>query len=415
MKLCVLGFMLCVCVCGKKIGECAILSERFKQEELRSLVLPSPAKAGRQAEMREREETSGSGAGVVDDNHGCPAHVGFLALEIAPALSPSDPRDLSRLTQSDRAWARPRGETENRLQGSRRGLELGSSQPAKPVVEAPAQLRAVSMGSGARRLGSGQAWISPGGAAGNQGAISDREEGQCDQSAALLSRSVDVAAVAVGAPPAERLDVGGGGAVCHGPECTGSKKAVGSYGRSIDARDLAGTGSRHGRSAVSMETMETEDQAHMQGGPSTATMRTKCHRPKYTGVMGLNAQVARRLLRRHGRSATSMESAASMETMDMEDRAVCMVIQAPPQGGPSSRSIQMVPTQGLEKQESKELSPVKGKEQCIGNRQVGPEEEEQCRRSRHSSGGTGVPSKQGSKEEEQCRRSRHSSGGQEWC
>ncbi|SPC60811.1 uncharacterized protein UHOD_11161 [Ustilago sp. UG-2017b] len=90
---------------------------------------------------------------------------------------------------------------------------------------------------------------------------------------------------------------------------------------------------------------------------------------------------------RHGRSATSMESAASMETMDMEDRAVCMVVQAPPQGGPSSRSIQMVPTQGLEKQESKEPSPVKGKEQCIGNRQVGPEEEEQCRRSRHSSGG----------------------------
>ncbi|SPC63047.1 uncharacterized protein UHOD_11865 [Ustilago sp. UG-2017b] len=57
---------------------------------------------------------------------------------------------------------------------------------------------------------------------------------------------------------------------------------------------------------------------------------------------------------RHGRSA------ASMETMDMEDRAVCMVIQAPPQGGPSSRSIQMVPTQGLEKQESKEPSPVEG-------------------------------------------------------
>ncbi|SPC64318.1 uncharacterized protein UHOD_11723 [Ustilago sp. UG-2017b] len=73
---------------------------------------------------------------------------------------------------------------------------------------------------------------------------------------------------------------------------------------------------------------------------------------------------------RNGWSATSMESAASMETMDMEDRAVCMVIQAPPQGGPSSRSIQMVPTQGLEKQESKELSPVKGKEQCIGNWQT---------------------------------------------
>ncbi|SOV06951.1 uncharacterized protein UDID_17975 [Ustilago sp. UG-2017a] len=106
---------------------------------------------------------------------------------------------------------------------------------------------------------------------------------------------------------------------------------------------------------------------------------------------------------RHGRSATSME-----------DRAICMEVQAPPQGGPSSRSIQMVTTQGLKRQESKELSPVKGKEQCIGNRQVGPEEE-QCRRSRHSSGGTGVPNKQGSKEEEQCRRSRHRSGGQEWC
>ncbi|SPC64306.1 uncharacterized protein UHOD_11721 [Ustilago sp. UG-2017b] len=46
------------------------------------------------------------------------------------------------------------------------------------------------------------------------------------------------------------------------------------YGQA-DARELAGTGSRHGRSAVSMETMETEDQAHMRGGPSTATMRTK--------------------------------------------------------------------------------------------------------------------------------------------
>ena len=55
-----------------------------------------------------------------------------------------------------------------------------------------------------------------------------------------------------------------------------------------------------------------------------------------------------------------MGSATSMETMDMEDWAVCMEVQAPPQGGPSSRSIQMVTTQGLERQESKEPSPVKG-------------------------------------------------------
>ncbi|SOV03192.1 uncharacterized protein UDID_18346 [Ustilago sp. UG-2017a] len=89
--------------------------------------------------------------------------------------------------------------------------------------------------------------------------------------------------------------------------------------------------------------------------------------------------------------------------------------QAQPQRGPSSRSMQMVTTQGLERQEPKEPSPVEEEEQCIGDRRVGPEEEEQCRRSQHSLGGTGVPSKQGSKEEEQCQRSRHSSGGQEWC
>ena len=77
--------------------------------------------------------------------------------------------------------------TENGLWGSRHVLELGGSQPAKLVVEAPVQLRVVLMGSGARRPGSGQAWISPGGAAGNQGAITDGEEGQCNQSVALLS------------------------------------------------------------------------------------------------------------------------------------------------------------------------------------------------------------------------------------
>ncbi|SPC60899.1 uncharacterized protein UHOD_11186 [Ustilago sp. UG-2017b] len=133
---------------------------------------------------------------------------------------------------------------------------------------------------------------------------------------------------------------------------------------------------------------------HMQGviGLSTQGRSTGTKAWKKTTIAGLGMveQEARGLAgtsSRHGQSATSMESAASMETMDMEDRAVCMVAQAPPQGGPSSRSIQMVPTQGLERQESKEPSLVKEKEQCIGNRQVGPEEEEQCRQSRHSSGG----------------------------
>ncbi|SPC66757.1 uncharacterized protein UHOD_11422 [Ustilago sp. UG-2017b] len=42
-----------------------------------------------------------------------------------------------------------------------------------------------------------------------------------------------------------------------------------------EARGLAGTGNRHGRSATSMETMDMEDLACMQGGPSTATRRTE--------------------------------------------------------------------------------------------------------------------------------------------
>ncbi|SOV04873.1 uncharacterized protein UDID_17220 [Ustilago sp. UG-2017a] len=74
-----------------------------------------------------------------------------------------------------------------------------------------------------------------------------------------------------------------------------SMKAVGSYGRSTgtkgrvteedhhsrskdgraEARGLAGTSSRHGQGAASMETMDMEDWARMQGGPSTATRRTK--------------------------------------------------------------------------------------------------------------------------------------------
>ncbi|SPC63630.1 uncharacterized protein UHOD_11300 [Ustilago sp. UG-2017b] len=64
---------------------------------------------------------------------------------------------------------------------------------------------------------------------------------------------------------------------------------------------------------------------------------------KKTTIAGLDMveQEARGLAgtgSRHGRNATSME------TMDIEDRAVCMEVQALPQGGPSSRSIHMVTT-----------------------------------------------------------------------
>ncbi|UTT95091.1 hypothetical protein NDA17_000462 [Ustilago hordei] len=69
--------------------------------------------------------------------------------------------------------------------------------------------------------------------------------------------------------------------------------------------------------------------------------------------------------------------------------------QAQPRRGPSSRSMQMVTTQGLERQEPKELSLIKGGGAVSKESTPGHEEEEQCRRSRHSSRGTGVPSRRG--------------------
>ncbi|SOV04857.1 uncharacterized protein UDID_17215 [Ustilago sp. UG-2017a] len=104
---------------------------------------------------------------------------------------------------------------------------------------------------------------------------------------------------------------------CHGPECTGSMKAVGSYG----IGELVDISRKHGRSAVSMETMDSYEFT-CKGGPGPYARR------------------------------------ASHE----EDQA---------QGAGTA-------TKGLERQEPKEPSPVKGKEQCMGNQQVGPEEEEQC-------------------------------------
>ncbi|SYW78921.1 uncharacterized protein UHO2_02933 [Ustilago hordei] len=57
--------------------------------------------------------------------------------------------------------------------------------------------------------------------------------------------------------------------------------------------------------------------------------------------------------------------------------------QAQPRRGPSSRSMQMVTTQGLERQEPKELSMIKGGGAVSKESTPGHEEEEQCRRSRH--------------------------------
>ncbi|SYW74098.1 uncharacterized protein UHO2_00963 [Ustilago hordei] len=150
---------------------------------------------------------------------------------------------------------------------------------------------------------------------------------------------------------------------CHGPGCSRSRRVMGSYGRSTGIEDLVEI-SRE-RSAVSMETMDSYGLT-CKGGPSTATRRTKLKE------------------------------------------------QAQPRRGPSSRSMQMVTTQGLERQEPKELSLIKGGGAVSKESTPGHEEEEQCRRSRHQvmrrrSSVEGLTS--GHEEEEQCRRSRHSSRG----
>ncbi|KAJ1593678.1 hypothetical protein NDA12_005341 [Ustilago hordei] len=122
------------------------------------------------------------------------------------------------------------------------------------------------------------------------------------------------------------------GGRCHGPGCSRSRRVTGSYGRSTGIEDLVEISREHGRSAVSMETMDSYGLT-CKGGPSTATRRTKLKE------------------------------------------------QAQPRRGPSSRSMQMVTTQGLERQEPKELSLIKGGGAVVEGVDTAQEEEEQCRRS----------------------------------
>ncbi|KAJ1572920.1 hypothetical protein NDA11_007979 [Ustilago hordei] len=117
-------------------------------------------------------------------------------------------------------------------------------------------------------------------------------------------------------------------ACCHGPGCSRSRRVTGSTG----IEDLVEISREHGRSAVSMETMDSYGPT-CKGGPSTAMRRTKLKE------------------------------------------------QAQPRRGPSSRSMQMVTTQGLERQEPKELSLIKGEGAVSKESTPGHEEEEQCRRS----------------------------------
>ncbi|KAJ1587919.1 hypothetical protein NDA12_001953 [Ustilago hordei] len=125
------------------------------------------------------------------------------------------------------------------------------------------------------------------------------------------------------------LPLNGVSTECHGPGCSRSRRVTGSYGRSTGIEDLVEISREHGRSAVSMETMDSYGLT-CKAGPSTATRRTKLKE------------------------------------------------QAQPRRGPSSRSMQMVTTQGLERQEPKELSLIKGEGAVSKESTPGHEEEEQC-------------------------------------
>ncbi|SOV04344.1 uncharacterized protein UDID_17070 [Ustilago sp. UG-2017a] len=68
-------------------------------------------------------------------------------------------------------------------------------------------------------------------------------------------------------------------AFCHGPECSGSRRVTGSYGRSIGIGELVDTRREHGRSAVSMETMDSYGFT-CKGGPGPYARRASMKRTK---------------------------------------------------------------------------------------------------------------------------------------
>ncbi|SOV07923.1 uncharacterized protein UDID_19626 [Ustilago sp. UG-2017a] len=115
---------------------------------------------------------------------------------------------------------------------------------------------------------------------------------------------------------------------CHGPECSRSRRVTGAYGRSTGIRELVNTSREHGRSAVSMETMDSYGFT-CKGGPGPYARRA-----------------------RHSHE---------------EDQA---------QG-----ACRWLPLRGSRDKSQRNHHWLKEKEQCIRDRQAGPEEEEQCRRS----------------------------------
>ncbi|KAJ1596214.1 hypothetical protein NDA14_000979 [Ustilago hordei] len=136
-------------------------------------------------------------------------------------------------------------------------------------------------------------------------------------------------------------------APCHGPGCSRSRRVTGSYGRSTGIEDLVDTSREHGRSAVSMETMDSYG---------------------FT-CKGALSPYARRTRHSHEEDQAQRAGAATRRT-----------------------KLRWLPLRGSRDRKS---TQVMRRRSSVEGVDTGHEEEEQCRRSRHHSRGTGVPSRRG--------------------
>ncbi|KAJ1595512.1 hypothetical protein NDA11_000474 [Ustilago hordei] len=134
---------------------------------------------------------------------------------------------------------------------------------------------------------------------------------------------------------------------CHGPGCSRSRRVTGSYGRSTGIEDLVDTSREHGRSAVSMETMDSYG---------------------FT-CKGALSPYARRTRHSHEEDQAQRAGAATRRT-----------------------KLRWLPLRGSR---DRKLTQVMRRRSSVEGVDTGHEEEEQCRRSRHHSRGTGVPSRRG--------------------
>ncbi|KAJ1598480.1 hypothetical protein NDA14_001573 [Ustilago hordei] len=76
-------------------------------------------------------------------------------------------------------------------------------------------------------------------------------------SLATVANATYLASTELFATPQDVLQMGSLQTVCHGPGCSRSRRVTGSYGRSTGIEDLVDTSREHGRSAVSMKTMDS--------------------------------------------------------------------------------------------------------------------------------------------------------------